>query len=281
MWAGQRKFAIVCFGRRRLSTAPSILEVRAGALGVREAPPFRLSTDQPIRPRALIGSGRMTGFVPLRGECTTMSTLPSPPVARLGRARWSDPRLVGGVLLVAASVVLGAKVVAAADDSRSVWALTRDLAAGSTLSAKDMTVRQVRLDGAVNPYVAATGAAPVGSVLSRDLAAGELLPVGAVSRAGRTPEGLVTVPIGRDRLPLGLAPGQRVDIYVSVPPKDGGSGKRQVLAAGTARVEQVEDGGRYAASAGQGRVVLAVPMERVQALVSSIESGTVDLVRIP
>src|SRR4051794_39049844 len=98
-----------------------------------------------------------------------MSDLLSPAVARVSRARWSDPRLLVGVLLVSSSVVLGARVVAAADDSRAVWALTHDLVAGSTLSDSDVTVRQVRLDGTVNPYLAAGGAAPVGSVLRRDL----------------------------------------------------------------------------------------------------------------
>ena len=203
---------------------------------------------------------------------------PSPQAARLGRARWSDPRVVGGVLLVCASVALGARVVAAADDSRPVWALTRDLAAGSTLTAADVTVRQVRLDGSVNPYLAA-GATPVGSVLRRDVAAGELLPATAVAAAGREPERFVTVPVGRDRLPLGLAPGQRVDVYVSVP-AGAADAHRQVLAVGAARVDQVEGTGGFGGGA-QGRVVLAVPVGRVLNLVSAIASGSVDLVRVP
>jgi hypothetical protein len=210
-----------------------------------------------------------------------MSNLSSPAAVRLARARWTDPRLLVGVLLVAFSVLLGARVVAAADDSRSVWALTRDLAAGSTLTQADVTIRQVRLDGELNPYVAAAGEPPIGAVLRRDLAAGELLPAAAVATAGREPEGLVTVPIGRDRLPLGLAPGQRVDVYGSVAPTVVGRPAHQALTVGGARVEQVEDAtGRYSAG-GQGRVVLAVPAAKVPSLLSSIGAGSVDLVRVP
>ncbi len=210
-----------------------------------------------------------------------MSNLLSPPADRLARPRWTDPRLLVGVLLVASSVVVGARVVAAADDSRAVWSLTRDLVAGSTLAETDVTIRQVRLDGAVNPYVAAGATSPVGSVLRRDLAAGELLPAAAVTRAGQEPERLVTVPVGRDRLPLGLAAGQRVDVYVSTEPASAAKAPRQALAVGGARVEEVEDASARFSSGGQGRVVLAVPVAKVQALVSSLEAGSVDLVRVP
>jgi hypothetical protein len=210
-----------------------------------------------------------------------MSNLSSPAAVRLARARWTDPRLLAGVLLVAFSIVLGARVVAAADDTRSVWAMTRDLVAGSTLSQADVTVRQVRLDGELNPYLAAAAEPPVGAVLRRDLTAGELLPAAAVATAGREPEGLVTVPIGRDRLPLGLAPGQRVDVYGSVAPTAVGKPGHQALTVGGARVEQVEDPtGRYSVG-GQGRVVLAVPAAKVPGLLSSIGAGSVDLVRVP
>ena len=210
-----------------------------------------------------------------------MSDLSSPAAVRLARARWTDPRLLVGLLLVAFSIVLGARVVAAADDSRSVWALTRDLVAGQHARPADVTVRQVRLDGELNPYLAATGEAPVGAVLRRDLAAGELLPAAAVSSAGREPEGLVTVPIGRDRVPLGFAPGSAS--MCTGPSRATAAGKpgQQVLTVGGARVEQVEDAdGRYAVG-GQGRVVLAVPAAKVAGLLSSIGAGSVDLVRVP
>lgn len=208
---------------------------------------------------------------------------PSPPATRIGRARWSDPRLGVGIVLVCASVAIGSRVVAAADDSRAVWALTRDLAAGSTLTSSDVTVRHVRLDGVVNPYVAAAGSSPVGAVLGRDLTAGELLPAAAVAPAGRDAERLVTVPVGRDRLPLGLEPGQRVDVYVSsaasaTAAAAASGAARQVLAVSGARVDEVEQAGRYG---GEGRVVLAVPPARVAGLVSSIAAGSVDLVRVP
>jgi hypothetical protein len=203
---------------------------------------------------------------------------PSPPAARLRRKRWADPRLGLGAALVVTSVVAGARVVAAADDSHAVWAVTRNLAAGSTLTAADLSIRQVRLDGAVNPYVAGTGPAPVGTVLRHDLAAGELVPAAALGSTAPAAERLVTVPVGRDRLPLGLEPGQRVDVYAAA--DDGAEQeRRQVLAVSGARVDRVEDAGRY--GAGQGRVVLAVPVPKVAGLVASLAAGPVDLVVLP
>ena len=46
---------------------------------------------------------------------------PAPAVRRLRSSRWRDPRLAVGVVLVAASVVVGARVLAAADDTVAVW----------------------------------------------------------------------------------------------------------------------------------------------------------------
>src|SRR3954469_9247467 len=72
---------------------------------------------------------------------------------RVSPPRWLDLRLVLGVLLVLGSVLLGARVVSAADATVPVWALATDLAAGSELTAADLVAVDVRLDDAAGAYL--------------------------------------------------------------------------------------------------------------------------------
>src|SRR3954471_7193921 len=100
---------------------------------------------------------------------------PGPVPRRVRPPRWLDLRLVLGVLLVLGSVLLGARVVFAADATVPVWAAAGDLAAGTVLTADDLVAVDVRLDDAADAYLATT-ATPGGRTLSRAVSAGELLP---------------------------------------------------------------------------------------------------------
>src|SRR3954449_3519595 len=73
------------------------------------------------------------------------SAVPGPVPRRVRPPRWLDLRLVLGVLLVLGSVLLGARVVGAADATVPVWAVTGDLAAGTHLVAADLRAVDVRL----------------------------------------------------------------------------------------------------------------------------------------
>ena len=61
------------------------------------------------------------------GDATDAAT----PAQRVRRPGWRDPRLWIGVVLVAGSVVAGARLLAAADDTVQVWAAATDLGAGA------------------------------------------------------------------------------------------------------------------------------------------------------
>ncbi len=71
-------------------------------------------------------------------------------------------------------MVLGARLLAAADDRVPVWSLASSLSAGTTLTSADLVAVPVALDD-VAAYVG-SGTDVVGQVLTRDVAAGELLP---------------------------------------------------------------------------------------------------------
>ena len=75
------------------------------------------------------------------------------------------------------SVVAGARVLAAADDSVTVWAAARDMGAGDTVSADDVVVRHVRFDQAtdLDRYFGGEAALPEGLQLVRGVGAGELV----------------------------------------------------------------------------------------------------------
>jgi hypothetical protein len=55
----------------------------------------------------------------------TVTTDTGTPALRVRRPGWRDPRLWIGVVLVAGSVVAGARLLAAADDTVQVWSPRR------------------------------------------------------------------------------------------------------------------------------------------------------------
>lgn len=209
----------------------------------------------------------------------------SPAAGRLAMPSWLDARLVLGVLLVLVSVVIGARVLSSADASEGVWVVTRDLSAGSALSEGDLERRQVRLYDSGPRYLAAVGAKPVGYVLQRPLGAHELLPRDSLVRPDATAPGRreVAVPVAAGHLPDDLRSGQQVDVYVT--PGSGttatapaGAGTRLVLAHLT--VTARSRAGGLGASGGAG-VVLAVGQTDAATLVTALQQGPVDLVRVP
>ena len=99
--------------------------------------------------------GRMGGLVRPHARGGAVTDLPAPTATRLTRARWLDARLLIGLLLVLLSVVVGAKVVADADQRVQVWSVTRDLGADTPLTGDDLQAASVNLDDATGRYLAA------------------------------------------------------------------------------------------------------------------------------
>jgi hypothetical protein len=219
----------------------------------------------------------------------------SPRAGRLATPSWLDTRLVLGVLLVLVSVVVGARLLATADRSQLVWAAGSDLAAGSTLAAGDLQPAEVRLFDSSGAYLPATAAPPVGYVLDRAVARGELLPRQALSRPGDDVDlRLVTVPVLPERYPRELAKGQQVDVWttpdadaVGAPADDGGEagpgpgGASRLVLPGLTVQSVPEQGGGLGGATPERSVVLAVPPDDVESLLSAMASGRLDLVRVP
>lgn len=220
-----------------------------------------------------------------------MSDTPvSPRASRLASPGWLDGRLVVGVLLVLVSVVVGARVLSSADRSTLVYAVTKDLAAGSILDADDLEQVRVRLFDSAQEYVAA-GDPPVGYVVRRGLGRGELLPRQALALPREDVDFReVTVPIDVGHLPPGLAAGAQVDVWVTPetvqadetaeePPVDASGPARLVLQGVTVLAVQA-DAGAFSGSTSIP-VVLQVRPREVASVVSAMSLGRIDVVRLP
>ena len=157
---------------------------------------------------------------PTATESTTRKAAPSvtgaPAARRHQRPGWRDPRILVGIVIVAASVLLGVRVLAAADNTVGVWALTKDLPAGTRINAGEVERVQIRFDDrdAADRYLSADQALPSSSVLQRAVGKGELLPRKALAGAGQA---LVEVPVSVevDEVPATVKEGSVVDVWVT------------------------------------------------------------------
>lgn len=138
-----------------------------------------------------------------------MAKAPKP--RRVTRPKWLDIRVLGGILLIIASVAAGAKILGSADRTHPVWAAAADLQAGTVLRQADLTVAEVNLGSAAAGYVD-TASDLTGMVLSRPITGGELLPAAAVDQPdeGR----VVSVAVAPDRIAPGVAHGSVIDLYL-------------------------------------------------------------------
>ncbi|WP_245161236.1 SAF domain-containing protein [Blastococcus sp. CT_GayMR16] len=185
--------------------------------------------------------------------------LPGPTPRRIRPPRWLDLRLVLGVLLVLGSVLLGARVVGAADATVPVWAATGDLAAGTELTVDDLRIVDVRLGDAAGSYLSA-GTEPEGSTLSRAVRAGELLPRSALEEVGDLVQ--LALPVQSGYVPPGLERGQLVDVYAVADPAAGATGVADGSVTLVVRKAPVQ------AISGRSEGVLSTPTTAIQVVVA-------------
>jgi hypothetical protein len=193
------------------------------------------------------------------GTPTVDLPVPTPTPRRVRPPRWLDLRLVLGVLLVLGSVLLGARVVSAADATVPVWAVAEDLAAGTELSADDLVAVDVRLDDAASAYLA-TSTRPEGRTLARAVQAGELLPRSALEEPADLVQ--VALPVQAGYVPPSLTRGQLVDVYALADPAAG------ALADADGSVTVVVEQAPVQALSGRTDGVLSTPTTTVQVVVA-------------
>lgn len=216
-----------------------------------------------------------------RAAATAIDPPISPPARRARPPRWLDLRMIIGLLLVAVCVVAGARIVSAADQTVRVWALTADLAAGTTLTESDLTTVDVRLDEHAGIYLAATSD-PVGKTLTRDVGDGDLLPVKAVQAEDELVSLALSIPASH--VPMTVARGDRVSLYATAAPP---AGSQQEAGATSVVIEsvtvaEVSERSQGALSVGSGelQVVVKVPSCAVAQILDGIVQKVLTVVEV-
>jgi hypothetical protein len=214
-----------------------------------------------------------------------MAELPKPSAARLQRPSWRDSRLVVGVVLVLLSMTVGAKAVAAADDTVPMYAAAATLVPGQPVTQADVRRVDVQLGGDRHQYVAADHDIAPDTFALRDVRPGELVPGSALGTRAAFDLKPVTVQVdGGGAAQLGV--GSVVDVWVNA--KDPSSSAERygkpVKTLEAARVARTPDtsGGGLGAASGTTAVQIMVPEARVQELIAAIDQGAkITLVPVP
>ncbi len=152
---------------------------------------------------------------------------PDAPLATRATAPgWRDPRLWIGIAIVAVSVVAGARLLGAADDSVAVWAVESDMGAGDTVTADDLVSQRVRFveDGDLETYFVVAEELPSGLQLKRGVGAGELLPRAAVGPAAEGDTIQLPVAVDSSLVPPAVRAGSVVDVYLTGTAGEGSGG---------------------------------------------------------
>lgn len=215
-----------------------------------------------------------------------------PPAVRTSSPGWRDPRLWIGIAIVAASVLVGARVLAAADDTVQVWAVTDDAAVGQELTADDLEARRLRFadDADLERYVQVGDELPADLVLSRALGAGELLPRSALGAPDDGDTVTISLAVTPQLVPSGVGPGSVVHVYVAGDTAPGSvpapSGSGQAAAPEAEPGPVLEEVRVVAASAGDElgggdrQVELAVPVDEVSDFYAYLDSLTTPVVSL-
>ncbi|WP_315097579.1 SAF domain-containing protein [uncultured Cellulomonas sp.] len=213
---------------------------------------------------------------------TSVIDLPTPVAGRLRRPGWRDPRLLAGLAMVAASVLLGSWAVRTAQATVPVYVTRAAMVPGDRITAEDLAVVDVRL-GTVNldHYLRADAPLAADEVVVRAVGRGELVPASAVGSAEDLD--LRPVSVTLERAPSGdVVPGALVDLWFTppAPDDDGATTDPRELAAGLTVAEVTTSSGAFSASGG-GAVHVLVPSALLPDVLTALAAdGTVDVVPV-
>lgn len=142
---------------------------------------------------------------------------PSPPASRRAAPHWRDPRLLVGLVVVAACALLGARLLASADDSVAVWAAGTALNPGQRVTPAELVRTQVRFRGQAEAdlYVSADTEVPAGATVDRPVQPGELLPRSALADPATRSLTEVPLSVGTEAVPDTVDTGSTVDVWVT------------------------------------------------------------------
>ena len=218
------------------------------------------------------------------GDCmdTSVIDLPAPVAARLRRPGWRDPRLLAGLAMVAASVLLGSWVVRTAQSTVPVYMSRAALVPGDRLDVDQLAVVDVRLGTVdIDHYLRADQ--PVDGVVVRVVGRGELVPASAIGDASDLD--LRPVSVTLERVPSqDVTEGASVDLWFTPAPETGegdDAAAPHELASGLVVAEVTTQDGAFSVGSGT-QVQVLVPSDQLPEILTALSAdGTVDVVPVP
>ena len=202
-----------------------------------------------------------------------MAQLAEPTAKRLQRPSWRDARLLVGVVLVLLGTVLGARLIAGADDTTPMYAASTTIRPGDRLTADNLRRVDVQLGDESARYLGATSAVADDSYALREVPEGELVPASAVGSRSAVSVQPVTIEVDASSA-RGLPAGALVDVWVS--PRDTQSTQERYLDA-TLTLQRVsvspenKDSGRFGAASSTMAVQLRVPRDKVAEVIAAVD----------
>ena len=187
------------------------------------------------------------------------------------RSFWFDPRFGIGIALVVASVLGVVWLVTTADRTVAVWAARSALSPGDTVDSDDLVLRDVRLGEAGDLYLAGDRLPGGGLVVTRSVAAGELVPASAVGARDGVRVASVVVAV-QGQLPQAVAAASVVDLWSAAETENGGYGPPAVLVASATVVRVLESEGLIVDGTAVG-VELLVPRSKIAIVLEAIANA--------
>ncbi len=201
-----------------------------------------------------------------------MQNKPADPARRrASNTWWFDPRFAIGLGLVVVSVLGMVLVVSAADDSVRVYSARAALTPGERIRASDLVIDEVRLGSAVKRYLRQQDLPDEGVVVTRAVAAGELLPTSAVGSTAGLRVTSVVVPIA-GQLSRSIADGVVVDLWSAHKTGTGVFAAPTVLVP-TATVVRLVKGGGLIAADGADSVEVLIPRSAIARVLQAVSDG--------
>jgi hypothetical protein len=192
-------------------------------------------------------------------------------VERPPRSFWFDPRFAIGIGLVVLSVVGVFAVVSAADSSVQVYAARAALSPGDRVTSDDFESRSVRLGSLATKYLADGDIPRTGVVVTRAVAAGELVPASAVGDVAGTQLASVVVGVN-GQLARSVGEGSVVDLWSAHETEANVFGPPSVLVPSATVVRVIAPDGVIADRATQS-VELLVPRTKTASVLAAIANA--------
>ncbi|HEY8587997.1 MAG TPA: hypothetical protein VIL55_00460 [Naasia sp.] len=190
---------------------------------------------------------------------------------RSGPARrfWVDVRFLLGIGLIAASVLGGGAIVAAAERTETVYAAADALLVGQRVDRGDLVAVPVRLGATSDRYVRPADLPADGLVVTRPVDEGELVPRSAVGTEHAVEQSPIVLPIETEPASA-VEPGALVDVWAARRTEDGGVEAPAVLVSRAQVVRTLEGDGLLA---GSGGVEVLIPQDRVARVLQALGDG--------